>query len=162
MNIKEFLDERRIAYKVYSHEATYDAPHTAAALRVPGSNVAKTVLIGANSGYRHFVVVLPAMAHIDFTRISHALGGAEIRLATEHEISERCPDCERGILPPFGSHFATETIVDASLAQHEDLFFPGDSHEEAIRMSYQDFYNLEHPLVMDVIQRSVTTSAVIK
>lgn len=160
MNIKRFLDERRIAYKVYPHSATYDAPHTAAALHVPGRNVAKTVLVCANGGFRYFVVVLPAMARIDFRRISHALGGAEVRLATELEIAERCPDCEFGILPPFGSHFATETIVDETLAKHDDLFFTGDNHEEAIRMSYHDFYNLEHPLVMDVIERPQPTPAI--
>lgn len=158
MNIKRFLDERRISYKVYRVAETFDAPHLAAELHVPGSNVAKTVLVRANGGFRYFVLVAPAMARLDFTKISHALGGAEVRLATEFEIAERCPDCEFGLLPPFGSTFATETIVDESLAKHSDLFFRGDSHEEAIRLSYRDFYDLEHPLVIPVTEQSVATA----
>jgi Ala-tRNA(Pro) deacylase len=121
-------------------------------LHVPGVHVAKTVLLRANGGFRYVVAVIPATARVDLQRVSCALGGADVRLATEFEIAERCPDCDFGVLPPFGSQFAVETIVDHSLAKHEDLFFEGDTHAEAIRMRYSDFYNLEHPLVMSIIE----------
>lgn len=159
MKIKQFLDDRRIAYRTYPHAPAYDGPRLAHELHVPGANVAKTVLVRANGGFRYFVVIVPANARIDFAKISHALGGAEVRLATELEVAERCPDCELGVLPPFGSYFAAETIVDESLARHEDLFFCGDSHEEAIRINYHDFYHLEHPLVMPVIEQTSPAEA---
>jgi Ala-tRNA(Pro) deacylase len=151
MKIKAFLDSHRIAYRVYEHEETGDAQHLAQALHVPGSNVAKTVLLRANGGFKDFVIVLPASEQVDLKRVSKTLDEADVRLATESEIADRCPDCELGILPPFGSHICAVTLVDESLARHEDIFFQGDSHREAIRLRYSDFVQLEHPLVVSVI-----------
>jgi Ala-tRNA(Pro) deacylase len=114
--------------------------------------VAKTVLLRANGGYRYLVAVIPATKHVDLRHLGAALGGADIHLATEWEIAACAPDCEFGILPPFGSTFGAETIVDESLARHPDIFFQGDSHGEAIRMSYSDFCDIEHPLVLPIAQ----------
>ena len=150
MKITDILDQARVDYKVYPHEETFDAQHLAAALRVSGHNVAKTVLLRANGDFAHIVAVLPASRTLDLGRVSKAFGGAEIRLANEVEIAEHCPDCEFGILPPFGSKYDMKTVVDSSLAQHEDVFFQGDVHTEAIRMRYSDFANIEHPLVVDI------------
>jgi len=153
MRIKDFLDARRVCYKVYSHEETHDAQHLAAALRVPGQNVAKTVLLRANGGYRYLVAVLPATEQVDLRRVGEGLGGADVRLACEWEVAECAPDCEFGILPPFGSQFGAATIVDESLSRHSDIFLQGDKHDEAIRMNYSDFYDLEHPLVLPIARR---------
>ena len=43
-----------------------------------------------------------------------------------------------------------ETIVDESLAWADEIFFEGNSHQEAIRMRYRDYYELEHPLVVHI------------
>jgi Ala-tRNA(Pro) deacylase len=93
------------------------------------------------------VAVLPATHRIDFDALSACLGGARLELATEAEIAERCPDCEFGVLPPFGAHYGAKTIVDKSLAEDEYIHFEADSHTEAIRMKYADFYRFERPLV---------------
>ena len=69
--------------------------------------------------------------------------------ATELEIGERCPDCEFGVLPPFGSHYSLQTIVDRSLTADESIAFESDSHTEAIRMKYADYCEFERPLVAD-------------
>jgi Ala-tRNA(Pro) deacylase len=153
MNIKQFLDSKKISYRVYTHPETFDAQHLAAALHVPGANVAKAVLLCCNGGYVYYVAVLQATEHIDLQRVSKCLDGAHVRLATEDEMAQRCPDCECGILPPFGSQLAARTIVDESLVKHDDLFFQGSNHCEAIRLSYHDFENLEHPLVTSIIAK---------
>jgi Ala-tRNA(Pro) deacylase len=150
MTITDILDKARVDYKVYPHDQTFDAQHLAAALHVPGHNVAKTVLLRADGDFAHVVAVLPASRKLDLKRVSRALGGAEIRMATEVEIAEHSPGCEFGILPPFGSKYGMKTIVDASLAGHEDIFFQGDSHTEAIRMRYSDYAGIEHPMVVEI------------
>lgn len=153
MKTTEILDRARVAYRTYPHEETFDAQHLAAALHVPGDNVAKTVLLRADGDYMYIVAVLPAPAKIDLHRVSAAFGGADIRLATEVEIADHCPDSEFGILPPFGSRFGMKTVVDESLARHEDIFFQGNSHTEAVRLPYSEFVRLEHPLVVDIAER---------
>lgn len=147
MSMKHLLQRRHIPFEVISHPAAFDAQHLAQALHTPGQLVAKTVLLRADHDYRYIVAVLPATHNIDFDRLSEFLGGTSVALATEHEISERCPDCEFGVLPPFGSHYNAETIVDESLAHDEYISFESDSHTEAIRMRYSEYYEYEHPLV---------------
>jgi Ala-tRNA(Pro) deacylase len=107
------------------------------------------VLLRADHNYRFIVAVLPATHRIDFDRLSMFLGGAALELATEEEIAARCPDCERGVLPPFGTHYGAQTIVDRSLSNDPYIVFEIASHREAIRMKYSDYYAFEHPLVAD-------------
>jgi Ala-tRNA(Pro) deacylase len=147
MSMKYLLQRRHVPFEVVSHAAAYDAQHLAQALHTPGREVAKTVLLRANHAFRYIVAVLPATHRIDFAKLSEFLGEAHIELATEVEIAERCPDCEFGVLPPFGSHYGAETIVDESLTADEYIWFESDSHTEAIRMKYAEYYDLEHPLV---------------
>jgi Ala-tRNA(Pro) deacylase len=40
-----------------------------------------------------------------------------------------------------------KTIVDTSLGEDEDIWFEGNTHEEAIRMKFAEFCRLEQPLV---------------
>ena len=147
MSIKHLLQRRHVPFEVVGHEPSFDAQHLAQALQTPGRQVAKTVLIRADHDYRYIVVVLPAPKSVDLQKLSAFLGGTSVAVATEKEIIDHCPDCEAGVLPPFGSHYGAETVVDESLTTDEYIWFEGDTHSEAIRMKYADFYNLEHPLV---------------
>lgn len=153
MKLYEYMDKHRLAYKFYPHDEVHDTQRLAEALRVPGHNVAKTVMLNANHGYVCVLVVLAATDHVDLGLVSKCLGGAEVRLATQTEVAARCPECDYGVLPPFGTCFGMKTIVDSSLAAHEDLFFQGCSRREAIRLNYRDYCDLEHPLVAAIAQR---------
>jgi Ala-tRNA(Pro) deacylase len=150
MNVQKFLNERRVPFDMLTHEPTYDAQHMAQAVHVPGHEVAKTVLLRANHGYNYVVAVLPATSMIDFERAAKALGGTRLALATELEMANICPDCEIGVLPPFGSEYGLETVVDESLAADEWIVFEGNTHNESIRMKFADFCDLEHPLVLPI------------
>jgi Ala-tRNA(Pro) deacylase len=145
--MKHFLQRRRVPFEVVTHPAAFDAQHLAQALHTAGREVAKTVLLRANHGFRYIVAVLPATHRIDFEMLREFLGGVHLELATEVEIAERCPDCEFGVLPPFGSHYGAETVVDEALTKDEYIWFESDSHTEAIRMKYSEYYDVEHPLV---------------
>ncbi|HTN76742.1 MAG TPA: YbaK/EbsC family protein [Pirellulaceae bacterium] len=146
MNVKTYLEQHQVPFGVHQHRRTGDASHLAQAVHVPGKHVAKTVLLHVNHSYGDAVAVLPATSHVDFDRLSAMLGGAEVRLATEQDVALRCPDCEAGVLPPFGSLYGMRTLVDESLADDE-IYFEGNSHDEAISISFADFRRLESPLM---------------
>ena len=76
-----------------------DSAALAATIHVPGREVAKTVLLRADSGYAYVVAVLPADRAVDFERASQILGGSKLGLATEVEIARHCPDCVPGGRP---------------------------------------------------------------
>jgi Ala-tRNA(Pro) deacylase len=149
MNVAELLQEKKVEYDVIPHRDTYDAPRMAQTLHVSGHEVAKTVLLRVDSGYLYCVAMLPANKTIDFEKASKLMGGSKLKLASEVEIGEHCPDCEFGALPPFGSQYGMKTLVDDSLAQGEEIIFEGNTHHEAIRMKFQDFRELEQPQVGD-------------
>jgi Ala-tRNA(Pro) deacylase len=147
MNVAEFLQRGHYKFDRVPHAPAYSAQRLAHELHVSGREVAKTVLLRANGGYEFVVAVLPASKQIDLERASKLLGGAKLCLATEFEIATHCPDCEFGVLPPFGSRYGMKTIVDSSLAEDESIWFEGNTHEEAIRITFEDFRRLEHPIV---------------
>ncbi len=147
MNVTELLEKRHVPFEVVKHQEVYGAQHVAEAICAPGHLVAKSVLLRADHNYSYIVAVLPATHMVDFDQLSTFLGGAQLELATEVEIAERCPDCEFGVLPPFGTHYGAQTIVDKSLTEDECIYFECSSHTTAIRMKYADFYEVEHPLV---------------
>jgi Ala-tRNA(Pro) deacylase len=148
MSMKHFLQRRHVPFEVVAHPQAFDAQRLAHALHVPGREVAKTVLLRIDHGKRWAVAVLPSTHMVDLKKLSDYLGGLAVELATELEIAQRCADCEFGVLPPFGSHYGAETIVDEGLGNHEHLFFESDSFAEAIRMKYADFQSYERPLVV--------------
>ena len=101
---------------------------------------------------KHTVVVAPATKRIDLRKVSEVLGGIDVELATETEMLQQCPGCEFGVVPIFGSQFGMETMVDESVAKQKEIMFQGDTHEEAVRMRYDDFRALEHPRVASIVE----------
>jgi len=150
MTTQDYLKKRNVSFHVHDHEPAYDASHLAQTLHVQGRKFAKTVLLRADHGYSYLVAVLPATHRVDLSRVSQLLGGSDVRLACEEDVARHCPNCERGVLPPFGSHFDTTTIIDRSLCGCDEIVFEGDTHTRAIRMQFRDYYNLEHPLIADI------------
>lgn len=147
MNIEEYLRDRDIDCTRMPHSDTYDAQRMAHSVHVPGREVAKTVLLRADHGYKYIVAVLPANRQVNLELVSKALGGSQIDLATEIDIAQHCPDCEIGALPPFGSQYNMTTLIDGALLQDEEIVFEGNTHHESIRMKLEDFRRLEEPLV---------------
>jgi Ala-tRNA(Pro) deacylase len=147
MNVEQFLQHRDVDFDLIPHRSVFDASHLAQTLHVSGNNVAKTVLLKADHGYRHFVAVLPASKRVSLDQLSRCLGDSHLELATEEEIAKHCPDCEVGVLPPFGSQYGLNTVMDESLSDDSEMVFEANNHSEAIRMKVADFRYIEQPLV---------------
>jgi Ala-tRNA(Pro) deacylase len=150
MNIPTFLEEQNCSFERIPHDPTYSAQRLAGELHIKGCEVAKTVLLRVNAkgGHQFVVAVLPAIKQVDFKQAAKVLAANKVRLATEIEIAEHCPDCDFGILPPFGSRYGMKTIVDSGLAADEEIWFEGNTYREAIRMKFDDFQRVEHPRVV--------------
>lgn len=149
MNIIQYLRDKGVEFEVLPHEESCDAMHLAEAVHAPGKCVAKCVLTQADHGYRSFVVIVPSTHRIDFSRLKSCCGGGEFELATEEGITQHFPDCQVGVVPPFGSLYGVGTIVDRRVGENEKIIFDANNHREAVRLSYSDFVRLENPLVGD-------------
>jgi Ala-tRNA(Pro) deacylase len=145
MKIQDFLKQRGVEFELLEHRPTYDSQRMAQAVHVSGYHVAKTVMVRVDPGTRYVVAVLPATHAINFDALKRTLGSTHVELATEIEIARQCPDCEIGALPPFGSQYGMQTVVDSELTHDDFIVFEGSTHSEAIRMKYADFHQLEDP-----------------
>lgn len=150
MKVQEFLSANHVPFQVLEHPPTTDAQHMAHAVHVSGNKVAKAVLLSANHGYRYVTALVPASRRIDLDVASQAFGQADFRLATTAEIAEVCPDCERGVVLPFGSQYGVTTVVDSAFEKADEIVFEGNNHEESIRMKFADFCRLESPLILSL------------
>lgn len=149
MNVQQFLKEQQVSYSVLAHEPTYDAQHMAQAVHESGEHVAKSVLLRAGNGY--VMAVVPATHQVDLAAVKRGLKGARrVELATELEFGKLFADCEIGALPPFGSQYGLRTLVDARLAQQEEIVFEGNTHEESVGMRYRDYERIEKPTVATI------------
>ncbi len=144
MKIDELLTSRHVPFEALHHRPTYTANRMAQVLHVPGKEVAKSVLL--RSGNDYILVVLPATHYVDMDRIRRRLGEQDVEMASEEEIERVFPDCERGAMPPFGSLYHIHTLMDESLAEDEEIVFENQTHEDAIRMRFDDYESLEHPI----------------
>jgi Ala-tRNA(Pro) deacylase len=70
MNIAEFLDKNKCHFQRVAHGTAYTSERIAHELHVPGKQVAKTVLLQANGGFRYIVAVLPSSKRLDLGRAS--------------------------------------------------------------------------------------------
>jgi Ala-tRNA(Pro) deacylase len=143
MKLEELLNSRHIPFERLPHQRTYTANRMAQTLHVPGKEVAKTVVL--RTGHGHALAVLPATHHVDLDQVGRDLGEDHVELASEEEMNRLFPDCEVGAVPPFGSLYQMPTIVDESLTADRTIVFDAQDHEQAIRMSFQDYEALEHP-----------------
>lgn len=154
MQISEFLQSRGVEFERIEHPAAYDAQRFAQAVHTAAREVAKTVLLRAEGGYVFVVAVLPADKQVDFDKAAKVLGGGTLELASEAEIGQHCPDCETGVLPPFGSQYGMKTMVDRSLCDDDEIVFEANTHHEAIRMKFSDYRRLEEPLLASFATRA--------
>lgn len=134
----------QVPYSMIQHTPTYSSQKTAAAMHVPGKEMAKAVLLEGDGNT--YLAVLPASYHVDLERFGK-VAGEPVRLAGEEKIRELFPDCELGAIPPFGRLYGVPVYVDVWLALDREIVFPAGSHSNAVRMSYEDFESLARPEV---------------
>lgn len=143
--LRQLLDQHGARYQVFTHPPAYTAQETAHAMRVPGREIAKVVVI--RQGGALSLAVLPAQSRIDLERLGAALR-EEVVLASEVEIAAAFTDCETGAMPPFGVLYGLKTYVDEALTHERQIAFNAGTHTEVIRMRFEDYRRIAAPVVL--------------
>jgi Ala-tRNA(Pro) deacylase len=146
MYVLDFLRNRGVWFETLLHAPTSSATKLAGSVHVPGRSVAKTVLIKAGDSF--VLAVLPSTSWIDMGRLGEVVGAAvsEVRLATLDELIEKFPDCEPGVVPPFGRLYGLKTLVDSGLPEMGEIVCGSNTRHEGLRMRFPDFEALEEPM----------------
>jgi Ala-tRNA(Pro) deacylase len=150
--VVDFLKRQRVPFLPVRHPLGYTAQHEAAAAHVQGRHWAKTVVCVADD--RPVQAVLPAHMMVDLDRLQALLEARTIRIATEPEIAAMYPNCELGAMPPFGSLYGQQVVVDATLVGDPHMVFNAGSHTEAVCMHYNDFAQIVKPMTGSIARRA--------
>jgi len=141
------FQEKGVTFEELDFPEVYTAQEVAARLHVPGRQLAKVVIAKVEGELA--MLVLPAPARVDFSRLKEALGAEKVELAHEREFAERFPDCEVGAMPPFGGLYQVPTYMDETLMEAGEIVFLAGTHNEALKVSYADYERLAQPVVLN-------------
>lgn len=146
--VKNFLDQQRASYEVTSHPEGYTSREVAALLLRSGKPQAKVVTVKTEEGF--VMCVLPAYELIDIGRLERILGKkGTVRIATEEESKTLFPDCEAGAIPPFGNLYGIPVYLDRRLAEYDDIYFAGGSHNETVSLAVEVYRRLVSPKIAE-------------
>ena len=137
--LENFLIEHDIPYDLVTHPHATSSLEVAELAHVPGSRIAKTVVLEDEQGY--LMAVVPANNRVDLGEL-HRQMRRNLGLATESELQGLFEDCELGAVPPLGMAYGIETIVDDRLAEQPEVYFEGGDHECLVRVSNEGFETL--------------------
>lgn len=138
-SVQDYLALNAVPYNIITHEHTRDSARTAQAAHIPGDQLAKCVMLEDENGY--VMAVIPASHRVDLGAVHRELN-RELGLATEHELVDMFSDCEPGAIPPLGSAYGIDAILDHNLADMPDVYFEAGDHTSLICVSGRDFLKL--------------------
>jgi len=149
--LRTFLEERKVPFEVVHHRLDFTAQEAAADTRTHGREFAKSVVLRMDG--RFILVVLPAHHRVNLEKVRVALGGEEIRLASEKEMSAIFVDCEIGAEPPFGNLYELPVYASPAITEARHITFNAGTHEDVVRMDIKEFERLVRPIVIDFADR---------
>ena len=144
--LTEFLDQHQVRYPTIPHSPAFTAQEIAHAAHIPGSELAKTVMVRLDG--RLVEVILPATQKLDLERFRAATGAKTVELAEEDDFDRFFPDCEVGAMPACGNLYGMEVYVSKQLSKDRQIAFNAGNHSELICMKYADFERLVHPVMV--------------
>ena len=137
--LEQCPNSRGTRYDVVQHAYSHSSAETAAAARVPGERLVKTVLLADEHGY--VAAVLPSTHAVRLSEL-RARTGRHLSVASEADIREIFKDCDVGALPPVGMAYGMQTYLDESLAKEPDVYFEAGDHEALVHMDIEQFLAL--------------------
>lgn len=137
--LKWYLDSHHVRYDLVAHDHSSSSCESARAAGVPDRRVAKCVLLEDERGY--VLAVLAASRRIALGALEEQLH-RKLELASETELAQLLPDCERGAVPPFGAAYNIPTVIDSSLLNAPEVYFEGGDHQDLVHMRGGEFLSL--------------------
>ena len=148
--VTEHLETHGVPFEPIAHQQACTSVAEARALGIDASEVLKTVAMRVADGYA--LMAIPATCRLDMHLVQAAVGGRQVRLATEEELRRDFPDFELGALPPLGSLLGAPLYVDQEVLQHETVVFAAGSQTESVQLRTADLLQHEQVTTLPLIK----------
>lgn len=145
--LAKFLKQNKVYYQVLVHPETFTACEEAEKEPVCGREVAKVVM--AKAGRKDLMLVLPSTRTVDLLKLSAVTDSPDVRIEEEKEFTDLFPDCEPGMMPPFGKLYHLPCLIDESLEKAESIVFRGGSCDESVKVDAGDFFRVAKGRIRD-------------
>jgi Ala-tRNA(Pro) deacylase len=146
-----YLEREGVPFEVVEHARTESAAAEARAAGLPADDVAKTVVLCDETGYR--LAVIPASRRLDLGKVHEVLGEAhELRFVTESEMATDFGVFEVGALPPFAPMIEAVELMDESLLDHDRILCCGGDHEHGVLLDPLDVVRAGQARVADLCE----------
>lgn len=139
-----YLDSHRVKYETVPHKTVFTAYDLAQTLKAPLTDIAKTLLVKADSVYR--LVLLRASDRLDIAKLKKVLNAKKLAIANEKDMVRELK-VKPGAITPFAGMHKLAVIIDRALTKTTRALFGSGSFEHSIRMKTGDFVKLEQPTV---------------
>jgi Ala-tRNA(Pro) deacylase len=137
--LKHYLDSEKIDYDLVSHPRTMTSSESAQMAHISGEQMIKSVVIHHELGY--LLAVVPCTHRIDLGTLQN-LVGTRLGLASETETSAIFSDCGLGAIPPVGTAYGVDVILDDSLNDVPEVYFEGGDHRTLVHASGEAFQSM--------------------
>ena len=138
--IEEELKQHGVPFEESHHPEAFTAQAVAQREHVSGHHVAKVVVVMADD--RPAELILPASRRVILSRIKEMLGARDVRLASEEEMVRYFTDCEQGAIPALRHWPNIDVLMDESMRCKGDILIQGGTHQDAVRMRFDDWFSL--------------------
>ena len=157
--LKQYLTDNHVYFEVLEHRQAYTMQEVAATLHEKGEHVAKVFIATADG--RPIMLVLPAPAQVDLSKVRVLLKAKEARRAREFEFAQLFADCDVGAMPPFGNFYRVPVYLDRSLVDEPYIVFQAGTHHTTMKIAMSDYRRLVNPTVGDFALRHSHESVVV-
>jgi Ala-tRNA(Pro) deacylase len=137
--LKNYIERAGVPYDTVAHQRTSTSRQSAIAAHVPGSRLAKSVVIHHELGYA--LAVVPSTHRVELGALQDVMD-KRLGLASEDETGTLFEDCDVGAIPPIGAAYGVPVILDDSFGDAADIYFEGGDHKTLVHVSGRDFRNL--------------------
>ena len=149
--IKEYLDKAGVAYACHPHRRAYTSQEIAESVHIPGGEMLKSVMLETDDK-RLVMAVVSATETVNLDALKEEIGCRVLRLASEAEFRDAFPTCEPGAMPPLGNIFDVPVYCDIGLSRNDEVDFNAGTHDETIRVKFDDFRKLANPIMLHFAQ----------
>lgn len=146
-----YLEREGVPFEVVEHARTESAAAEARAAGLPADDVAKTVVLRDDTGYR--LAVIPASRRLALHKVRDVLGDSSgLRLVTETEMASDFGVFEVGALPPFAPMIEAVELMDESLLDHDRILCCGGDHTHGVLLDPLDVVRAGQARVADLCE----------
>jgi Ala-tRNA(Pro) deacylase len=147
MWLRATLRLRSVPFEELHHPAAYAALEVARSEHFSDDRMAKVVMVMADG--RPVELILPASRYVNLVRVRGLLNARAVRLASEEEMEMYFTGCEVGAVPPLRHCADIPVLMDRSLLVEGPILFQAGTHEDAVRVDFNDWFEMVRPRVAD-------------